>query len=435
MAPRSRQLPPNPPKRLNPSRVIAKLNQELQQLQLELDNAMRANTEAKVHIALLEALTAVGNAMRAAGVLGRGKGAAQDPAGWEEAVDAAVARLAAAVQQQQLPPEPAAAPPPRAAAGGGGGAPAGLGAEELAPPGGAGLLGDRDGGHSGSDASGDAAGAAAAGPDKPAWAAACGGGGGGGGGPSAVPAPASATSSGSGQSAGTAAAAGGSACGASPEGGSTPGGGAALGLESSDDGGTLGAVGCSTSVFLQTILAARELEVTKAEFVAFYNTTVHDALREISTRNVAFVLKYLWYFSLFNEDLSTGAPAAAPPATWGRAVAGLRLSPKQEFLLGVVSAWWQGHECVLQKKRERLAALALGSPDDVVLQAEALQETQRLLDMYKSHLLPVMVLLNTAILRPEQMAEFYVQTWPYMPVLTSIFTAVQEHIDAKRSAA
>jgi hypothetical protein len=36
------------------------------------------------------------------------------------------------------------------------------------------------------------------------------------------------------------------------------------------------------------------------------------------------------------------------------------------------------------------------------------------------------VLLNTALLGPTQMVEFYVQAWPWLPVLTPLFDAFDE---------
>ncbi|GBF97780.1 hypothetical protein Rsub_10205 [Raphidocelis subcapitata] len=58
--------------------------------------------------------------------------------------------------------------------------------------------------------------------------------------------------------------------------------------------------------------------------------------------------------------------------------------------------------------------------------AGAREELNGVLTLYKVSLMPFMVLLSCALLRPAQLAAFYVQSWPWMPVLTPILEALEE---------
>ncbi len=80
-------------------------------------------------------------------------------------------------------------------------------------------------------------------------------------------------------------------------------------------------------------------------------------------------------------------------------------------MVHILHKWWRGHDAALKKQRADLSAAALAAPDDIALQAEVAEETERLLELYKSHLTPIMVLLNVIILDPRQMSEYYIQAW------------------------
>lgn len=96
--------------------------------------------------------------------------------------------------------------------------------------------------------------------------------------------------------------------------------------------------------------------------------------------------------------------------------------------------WWRGQEAELRRRRQVLAASALfAAPGDYEHQSEVAEEAARLLALYNTNLVPVMVLLNTVVLGPEQMANFYVQPWPWMPVVTSLVDAVQQRVASKHT--
>jgi len=84
----------------------------------------------------------------------------------------------------------------------------------------------------------------------------------------------------------------------------------------------------------------------------------------------------------------------------------------------------------LKCRRAELCAAALEAPDDIELQAEIAEEIERLLELYKAHLFPIMVLFNTVLLTPSQLVEYYVQPWPWIPVLTPIMQALFEGSEA-----
>jgi len=98
-------------------------------------------------------------------------------------------------------------------------------------------------------------------------------------------------------------------------------------------------------------------------------------------------------------------------------------------------SWWSGHDAALKLRREELAAAALEAPDDIELQAEIAEEIGRVLVLYRTHLTPIMVLFNTVLLTPLQLAEYLVQPYPWLPVLTSMFEALQEQFKRSGPAA
>jgi hypothetical protein len=49
----------------------------------------------------------------------------------------------------------------------------------------------------------------------------------------------------------------------------------------------------------------------------------------MGARTVGLCHRYLWFFELFNENLSTGGRDETPAEVWDRVAAGMRLSPEQ----------------------------------------------------------------------------------------------------------
>jgi len=163
------------------------------------------------------------------------------------------------------------------------------------------------------------------------------------------------------------------------------------------------------------------------------------------------------------------------------------------MVFDIITQWYKAHDLELQAQREQLAAAALEAPDDVELQAVVAEDLARgecavatesfqgagqrgtffgdawaaerlsgsfspplslaatsnppppsheppspiprpVLHMYKISLIPFMVLLNTCVLRPDQYVEFYVQAFPWMPVLTPILDVLQRERAAGEAA-
>ncbi|GBF97779.1 hypothetical protein Rsub_10204 [Raphidocelis subcapitata] len=209
----------------------------------------------------------------------------------------------------------------------------------------------------------------------------------------------------------------------------------------------VGTLGVPTSTFLASVRAAYDnLDMGKDEFVAYWRDTIHKAavlahqqdwdagareelnglLHDLSSRSVGLCLRKLWFFSLFNYNLETRAPEEAPKPIWARIAASMQLTPEQDFVFEVITRWWKTQEESLQSRRRALAEASTAAPDDVELQDEVAAELGKVLTLYKVSLMPFMVLLSCALLRPAQLAAFYVQSWPWMPVLTPILEALEE---------
>ncbi|GBF92773.1 hypothetical protein Rsub_05392 [Raphidocelis subcapitata] len=400
-------------KRVHPAQLIGQLRAEIAVRRHELNAALAANARAHLHLALLTAMHAIGAALQRTGLFkaapreARGLGDLEDPAvddaALADAVDERVGRLISEMRRASAGDTLSSG-----ASGVGGG-------------------GSRGGGGSGGSRGGSAAGRGAA---------SFGG-----------------ASEASGSHGASLPAVSGSA-----SGGGSGGAGSFTGDASADsaDVPPLGGVGVSTSVFIESTAAASQLPMSKGEFMDYYRDRVQEAallahqaavdptveqelavlMHQFGSEMIGLVLSRMWLFELFNLNFVTGETKEAPAALWDRVTGCMKFTPTQAHTLALISTWWDGQDSVLVEQREALAAAALKAPDDVELQADIAEETSRLLGHYQACLVPVMVLLNTALLTPLQMAQYYVQAWPYMPVLTPFLTACQRQCAeiSKRSA-
>lgn len=214
-----------------------------------------------------------------------------------------------------------------------------------------------------------------------------------------------------------------------------------------------GASGVLTSDFIRGIWAAfRGTSVEKEAYLARQQMDIHEAalllhqlhkrtnpslqehlaavLRRMGVTSIALCISRLWFFETFNVDLRTREAAAAPDDMWARTAESMQLTPAQDALFGVMTRWWVRHERRLQAKRAALAEAAIAAPADFGLQARVAEELSRVLHAYKTACIPFMVLMHTALLGPKQLAEYWVQPWPWMPALPPVLQALQTQRNA-----
>ncbi|KAI8464167.1 MAG: hypothetical protein J3K34DRAFT_526426 [Monoraphidium minutum] len=414
-----------------------RLETELETRRRELDEETARNAAARLHVDLLHALAAVSRALHdmlgfpgdpGAGLGDGGDlGAAATAVDAADGLDAAVAALVAALAAGGSAPPTASGGGARVRGSGAGGAPASGGSGNGAGSGSAGTGG-------GASMSGSASGGVGA--AKPG-----------------SPQPMEVVSGGTAALAGAAAAAAGGGASQAAAGGDplAAGGTPAACAPASAGGGEggeaalPGAVGAAASDFLGSVRAeaATAAPLDKDGFVVWWGDLVQEAgviahqhqgepeaperlkeiLHQLGARTIAYCLTKPWFFELFNFDFLAAAYRPAPDLVWRRTASSLKLDSRQLVVFMLMNKWWAGHEASLQLQREELARAALAAPDDVT--TEVAGKVARVLHLYKISLIPFMVLINTAILRPQQMAEYYVQPWPWMPVLTPILLELQ----------
>ncbi|GBF99611.1 hypothetical protein Rsub_12075 [Raphidocelis subcapitata] len=210
-------------------------------------------------------------------------------------------------------------------------------------------------------------------------------------------------------------------------------------------GGPLGGPGVLTAgQFLRGALAMRRVERSKEEFMSFWRQHVMELAmllhqecgggRRMSARFEQVVLAMgvrsaaLFLFDPFAvevimTDFETGEVCEAPASMWERVAACIELSSDQAVMYGLFNRWWRTTNEALQLQRQTLAQRALEHPDNLEVQEEVALGLERVNSAYLVATAGTLVVGAVALLRPEQVAESWVSSWPRIPLLTAILDA------------
>ncbi|GBF87639.1 hypothetical protein Rsub_00350 [Raphidocelis subcapitata] len=209
----------------------------------------------------------------------------------------------------------------------------------------------------------------------------------------------------------------------------------------------------SVATYFQGLVAARGLDPTRDEFVAWWRQRVtrlgvllhqratrpgaatREAAEEVNELWVSLATTISgmllsgrpWVLELVHFNLETGAAARAPPQLWDGVADVLAFSPEQVETLLLLRRWWQSTMASLASRRQQLAQLALSAPQDIAVQEAALAGLERAQGGYIHSGAAANTVLFTALLTPLQSAEIWVQVYPWMPTLTAVLDCVNAH--------
>ncbi|KAI8468769.1 MAG: hypothetical protein J3K34DRAFT_459707 [Monoraphidium minutum] len=127
-----------------------------------------------------------------------------------------------------------------------------------------------------------------------------------------------------------------------------------------------------------------------------------------------------WAAELMVTNADTGLAAEAPPHVWDEVLEIINPTPAQGLMLLLLRRWWQDSMAALTHERRELAQAALEALEDLDVQERALEGIERLQAAYVHLGAAASAVVHTALLTPEQCAEVYVQSHPYVPTLTAI---------------
>ncbi|GBF98738.1 hypothetical protein Rsub_11287 [Raphidocelis subcapitata] len=198
----------------------------------------------------------------------------------------------------------------------------------------------------------------------------------------------------------------------------------------------------TAGTMLRAMLALRHAERSRGEFIESWRGTVQELAMGmhrgggratqrfeelLHAGGVRFCAMFLFddfALDLMVTDLETQRVCDASAAHWDRVAAGMQLSSDQVVMYGVFDRWWTATTETLQRKRRELAAAALAAPQDLEAQEAAASGLERVNSTYLVAAVSAFVVGTVALLRPEQVAECWVCSWPRLPLMTAILRAL-----------
>lgn len=105
----------------------------------------------------------------------------------------------------------------------------------------------------------------------------------------------------------------------------------------------------------------------------------------------------------------------------------MALNEDQAYMYVELNRWWKSTSATLTRQRREIAGAALAAPYDLALQAATVAGLEGVQRRHIVCLAAVFLLGSTSLLAPEQLAEAWVSSWPYMSLLTAILDACKRH--------
>jgi len=121
-----------------------------------------------------------------------------------------------------------------------------------------------------------------------------------------------------------------------------------------------------------------------------------------------------WFFECVMARLDNGEPPEGerPGSFWRDLVAGLALTPQQEAFMSCAHEWWSARSDALQARRQELSEYMVAAPRESDVQAEAVEELQKVQMIYKMELVSVEALMHATCLSARQIAQVVIGVWP-----------------------
>lgn len=211
-------------------------------------------------------------------------------------------------------------------------------------------------------------------------------------------------------------------------------------------------IGTEAAPFLRDIVAYCSVQPRSLEeFVAFWRRNVMElamllhhykngaavapqiqqVLYRVGVRFGALFLHDSWALEVMLLDLDTGVACEAQQGHWDRVAAGMQLSADQAIMFEMLDRWWRTSMSTLHGQREQLAQVALEATANAELQEAVASGLERVNLAYLVSVVASMIVGMLGLLRPEQVAESWVGSWPRMPLMTAILDALKRQKEAQ----
>lgn len=143
----------------------------------------------------------------------------------------------------------------------------------------------------------------------------------------------------------------------------------------------------------------------------------------MTVRFFGLVLACPWAIEIFHVNMETGAPGEPPPSASERAARALLPAAEQRAALDIMFTWWAATADALNAERQELAGAALAAPSSLEAQQASVTGLERVQSRYLLIITAMAAVGAGSMLTPEQLADVYLTSWPYMASMPGICAA------------